>query len=297
MIRKLTALVSRIRFRDIIIFQAPCVAGLGLFLPDLTIASLSRAMLVGLGSFLLMAYIFAFNDWVDITLDRENPHKRERTFLSYGISKSEMLMFSIVLALAGTILVGLVSAALAAISIVITIIWLIYSFPVRDFYGKAIPVFSSCLHFAGTLLAFLLGSMTFSPVSQSSLLIGLYFCLIINAGHFTQEIQDYEEDRSSHVMTNAVRFGKDAVFRVSVGLFSVSFLLLVGLAQARLVPAAVTYTILLFPVYAVLVLKARRAGLDRESVWRLRSNYRILYAIIVIVMLSARLIDFLAPGL
>ena len=81
------------------------------------------------------------------------------------------------------------------------------------------------------------------------------------------------------------------MFALALGLFGLSFLVLVGLAEAGLLPKAVEYSLVLFPVFAIWAIRTYRTGLDRDSVSRFRSNYRRLFAVVVIVLLVAVFVD------
>jgi 4-hydroxybenzoate polyprenyltransferase len=295
MLSKVKSVVWHIRFRDAAIFQTPTIIGLVMSLPGISGASIGRALLVSLGSFLLMAYIFAINDWADIGLDRVTPEKR-RTFLDQGIAPREMLVLSGALATASLVILLTVSWTHFVAALLITVFGLAYSFPVRGTKGKGIPVFSSLLHFATTLAAFLMGSLTFSPVDARALWVGAYLGVLISAGHLVQEVQDYAGDRLSNVRTNAVQFGQRPVFVLAFGLFGLSFLLLFGMAQAGLIPLEVRYAVLFYPLYAVWALRAYRAGLERGIVRHLRSQYRLLFAVVVLILLISDLVNRAASG-
>jgi 4-hydroxybenzoate polyprenyltransferase len=291
---KLRALIATIRFRDALIFQSPVIVALAIYLPEFSAANLARAAILSLGGFLLMAFIFAFNDWADVKLDERHPQKQ--IFPKDGITSNEMLALSGALALSGILLVAAVSLGHALIAAVGLMIGLAYSTPIRGTKGKGIPVFSSALHFGGTLLAFMFGSTAFAPIDTRALLIGAYFGLIISAGHLIQEVQDYSGDRLSHLRTNAVQFGPKSVFLASFGLFNLSFLCLFGLARARLMPQEAAYSALLFPVYVFLAVRAYRAGLDRENMRRFRGQYRILFAVILVLILTSVIIHKVLGG-
>ena len=281
---KLISLLSCIRYEDSVIFQSPTIIGSVIFFPEVSLANGLRVFILIMGSFMLMAYIFCFNDWADISMDYQNPQKQKATFLDKGIGKQDMLGFSIFLAGASLIILGLISSAHILAAAVIIIFGLAYSLPIRGVKGKGIPIFSSFLHFGTTLLAFLLGSMSFSSIGMSAILIGSYLGILISGGHLVQEVQDYAGDRLANDWTNAVRFGQKPVFILSFIIFGFSFIFLYWLAQAGFIPGLVKYTVLSYPIYAMWAFKVYRSGLDRKSVKELRKRYRVLFAIIVFIM-------------
>ena len=75
------------------------------------------------------------------------------------------------------------------------------------------PLVSSVSHFIGGLLHFWLGYSLFSPIDRRAILIAPFFALIFMAGHANQEVQDQDVlIRKGRIRTNAVVFGKTAVF-------------------------------------------------------------------------------------
>jgi 4-hydroxybenzoate polyprenyltransferase len=121
------------------------------------------------------------------------------------------------------------------------------------------------------------------------LLVGSYFGVLIVAGHLVQEVQDYADDRLAGMRTNAVQFGQEPVFVLACAVFGLSFLYLIWLSQARLITGLAQFTVLLYPVFAVWAIQASRAGLAKDHVRRLRSGYRMLFALVVVVMLAGAL--------
>lgn len=287
----LKSILLSIRYRESLIFQSPTLMGLVMFLPNLSFHHIIEALYAGLGSFLVMASIFAVNDWADIDLDSQNTLKRNDTFLKLGIAPGQMLGLVISLAAGGIILFAALSrlhllTALGAIAF-----GLAYSVPVRGLRGKNIPVFSSLLHFGGTLLSFLLGALTFAPADWHGLLVALHPAILITAGHLIHEVEDYEQDQLAHCQTNAVRFGRKPVFILASLLFGVSFLLLYWLAGEGFFPNIIKYAPLLYLAYVVPAIQTYRSGLTRDNVQHLQRQYRFLFAAILLVMLIGSMLN------
>jgi 4-hydroxybenzoate polyprenyltransferase len=287
---KLKLLLSSIRYLEALIFQTPTLMGLVVFLPAISFRYAVEALLACAGSFLIAAAILAINDWADINLDSQNSLKREDTFLERGVTPKQMLALAVSLAACGLAFF----AALSEFQVAIALVWfglgLAYSVPLGALRGKGIPLFSSFLHFSGTLVAFLLGALTFAPADWRMILVASYPALLLTAGHLIQEVQDYEEDRLSGCQTNAVRFGRKAVFILGCLLFGLSFLLLYWLVQEGFFPDAIKYTSILYVLYGAFAMQAYRAGLTRDSVRHLRKQYRILFAVVVLAMLVGNLL-------
>jgi 4-hydroxybenzoate polyprenyltransferase len=287
----LKSILLSIRYRESLIFQSPTLMGLVMFLPDLSFHHVVEALYAGLGSFLVMASIFAVNDWADIDLDSQNTLKRNDTFLKLGIGPRQMLGLVVSLAAGGIILFAVLSRLHLLIALGAIAFGLAYSVPVQEMRGKNIPVFSSLLHFGGTLLSFLLGALTFAPADWHGLLVALHPAILITAGHLVHEVEDYEQDQLALCQTNAVRFGRKPVFILASLLFSVSFLLLYYLVQQGFFPAVIKYTSILYLAYLVPAIQSYRSGLTRDSVQRLQRQYRILFAAIVLIMLVGSLFN------
>ncbi len=274
---------TAIRLRDTLIFQAPSVVGVAFVFPGPTAEALVRTGWFLLGGFLLMAHIFAFNDWSDRASDAEGS-RRELVKREARHDGRDGLLLAVGLGVAALGILAWLSLALLWIGGAILLLGVAYSFPVLRFKGKGIPLLSSLLHISGTVLTFLMGTAVFSPIVGRSLLIGGYFALIITAGHLVQEIQDVAGDRSTAISTNAVRFGPRQVFWASSALFALSFVYLLGLALAQLIPTALAVLVVFLPIYAYLAWRTLRGGLSPERVRRFRGQYRVLFGLLTAAM-------------
>ena len=283
MSRRPSALLQSLRYRDVVIFEAPALVGLAFSIPDTALANVAKTVLFALAGFLLMAHIFYFNDWSDRASDAD-VSKEGRASIGESLTSQQTLTLAVLLGLSALAALAALSTTLLILGSIILLLGVAYSFPVLRFKGKGIPLLSSFLHIMGTVLTFLLGYALFSPLDVRALLIGGFFALIITAGHLVQEVQDYAGDRATHISTNAVRFGPRLIFVVSFGLFTFSFAYLFGLSSSGLIRSELRYLLIFYPVYAMLALRAFRAGLVSDQVRRFRSRYRILFAVIVSIM-------------
>lgn len=240
-----------------------------------------------------MAHIFAFNDWSDRVADA-NSHLGDGADRIHELTANEKLWLALGLASAGLLLLALLSVRLLLLGSVILLLGVAYSFPVLRFKGKGIPLLSSMLHIAGTVLTFLLGYGLFSPIDWRALLIGAYFAMIITAGHLIQEIQDVDGDRATYISTNAVRFGPRSAFFASFSLFTLSFAYLFGLASTDLIPNPVKYLVVLFPVFSIFAWNTYRDGLTHAGVRRFRAQYRALFGFLVLFMTVVTVIQTLS---
>jgi 4-hydroxybenzoate polyprenyltransferase len=180
-------------------------------------------------------------------------------------------------------LFGIVSAAAFALALAIASLSALYSAPM--FHMKGLPVFNSVLHLVGGTLHFLLGYATFSAIDGRGLAIGCFFGLVFTAGHLTHEARDREGDLLNGIRTNAVAFGKMQSFVAGLVLFTAAYALLVALAAVGSVPRALYAAAALYPLHLYASLHALRAGLSFESLHQLQRCYRLLYAVVGIMML------------
>jgi 4-hydroxybenzoate polyprenyltransferase len=155
--------------------------------------------------------------------------------------------------------------------------------------GKGVPVFNSALHLAGGLLQFLMGYSLFRTVDARSIEIGSFFALTFVAGHLVHEARDYASDLPNRILTNAVRFGQARSFAAAFFFFTVADLLLVVLASLGVVPRILLAAAALYPLHLWWTVQTSRAGLTFESLRRLQVRYRVIYAIIGLLMVLAEL--------
>jgi 4-hydroxybenzoate polyprenyltransferase len=284
--RRPWALLTCIRFREILLLQGPPWMGIVLSTESLDLGKIPAIALFAAASFLLVAHIWSLNDWADERSDRFNPHKAGRTFASKGVSPRQMLTLSLGLLAASLGLFALLSTRTLLIAGAIAFLGTLYSLSNVD--GKGTPVLSSVLHFVGGFLHFLLGYCLFSSLDRHAFLLAPIFALIFAAGHAIQEVQDWEFDSLSGIQTNAVQFGQVPVFLAALVGFSLAYGYLFSLAITNLIPHQLNLLLLvLFPLHLFWSLRTLKAGLTFERLRRLRNRYRALFALIGIGLVSA----------
>jgi 4-hydroxybenzoate polyprenyltransferase len=263
------SLLLHIRYREVLVLQGPPLMGAALSLRSWTGWPLVSIGVLFFAGFLLVAHIWSLNDWVELPAERCNP--------VLGLSLS-------LLALSMTLFAYLGRTTLL-IAMGVALLGFAYSHPLINAKGR--PVLSSVTHLAGGALHFLLGYSVFSDIGWKAVMISSFFTLVFTAGHATQEVQDYEEDRANHIRTNAVVFGKTAVFIVALVGFAFAYgdfalLSLYGILPPRLWLIAVA----LFPLHCHWSLHALRGGLCPDGVRRLRDRYRVLFLLIGLAIAS-----------
>ena len=142
-------------------------------------------------------------------------------------------------------------------------------------------------HLAGGALHFLLGYSVFSAIGWKAVMLSSFLTLVFTAGHATQEVQDYEEDRLNGIRTNAVVFGKTAVFIAAFVGFVFAYGDLAWLSLCGVLPSSLwLMAVILFPFHCYWSLNTWRAGLCPNDVRRLRNRYRVLFLLIGIAIAS-----------
>jgi 4-hydroxybenzoate polyprenyltransferase len=270
------ALLLHIRFREVLMLQGPPLMGAALSLGHWTGTALVSMGILFCAGFLLVAHIWCLNDWVEFPAERRDP--------VLGLSLSLLILSMGLFTYLGRTTV--------LIAIGVALLGFVYSHPAISAKGR--PVLSSVTHLAGGSLHFLLGYSVFSPIGLKAVMISSFFTLVFTAGHATQEVQDYEEDRRNDIRTNAVVFGKTAVFIAAfIGFVfaygDLALLSLCGVLSPRLWLMAAA----LFPLHCYWSLDALRTGLCPEGVRRLRNRYRVLFLLIGMAIVSGIIYEML----
>jgi 4-hydroxybenzoate polyprenyltransferase len=257
------SLPLRIRYREVLILQGPPLMGAALSLRHWTGASLVPVGILFLAGFLLVAHIWSLNDWADLPAERSN----------------SLLALSLSLLMVSMALFSHLGRTTLLIAIGVALLGFVYSHPAINAKGR--PLFSSVTHLAGGLLHFLLGYSVFSTIGLRAVLVATFFTLVFTAGHATQEVQDYEDDRLKGVRTNAVVFGKTAVFIAAFVGFAFAYGDFAWLSLSGILPPCLwLIAAALFPLHCHWSLDAMRSGLGHDRLRRLRNCYRVLFILI-----------------
>ena len=277
-----------IRYRDVLLLQGSPLLGATFAIEHLTVWVIAKLLMLSLGSFLLVAHIFSFNDWAGIAADSNDPNKSALVFSTKGVSQRGVLCLSAMLLAGALAIFALLPTRVLLIALAIAALGIFYSHPATD--AKGTPVLSSCPHLVGGLLHFLLGYSVFQPVDQRGALIGMFFALTFTAGHLNQEVRDYDGDRLNHLRTNAVAFGPKRVFLAGLAMFTLAYADLAILAGAGLVSRALgALALVLYPIHVILTARALRGGLTFDGVSRFQRQYRLLYVLIGLLLLATQL--------
>jgi 4-hydroxybenzoate polyprenyltransferase len=284
----LAAYLSCIRYQEVLVLQGSPLLGAAFALEHVTGEAVVRILAFGLGSFLLVAHIFSFNDWAGTAEDSNDPNKSRGVFATKGVSPQGLLFLSTTLLVAALLVFALLPVRTLLIAMVIAGLGIFYSHPSTN--AKATPVVSSCPHLIGGLLHFLLGYSIYQSIDARSALIALFFALTFTAGHLSQEARDYDGDRLNGLRTNAVAFGRRRTFLAGLVIFTLAYADLEYLASSGLVGSVLALLPpVLWPIHVLCVVSALRTGLSFESISRYQNRYRALYGVIGLAMVATLL--------
>jgi 4-hydroxybenzoate polyprenyltransferase len=284
-VRMIPRLLSCIRFDEVLVLQGAPLLGALFSAGRLTGASAAAISMLAIGSCALVAHVFALNDWSGMNTDLQDPNRATSVFVSKGIDGAEVGFFSMALLALSLLLFAILGSRVLIIALSLSIVSALYSAPA--YHMKGVPLIGSILHLIGGTLHFLLGYVLFRPVDGSGFAIACFFGLTFMAGHLTHEVRDREGDLMNGIQTNAVAFGAVGSFLAGLVLFTSADVLLVALAFCGIVPQVLVVVAALYPVHLYWSLRVLRMGLTFDSIRRLQVRYRLLYAVIGLMMVLA----------
>jgi 4-hydroxybenzoate polyprenyltransferase len=132
----------------------------------------------------------------------------------------------------------------------------------------------------------LLGYTIAHALDASGLAISLFFGLVFAGGHLNQEVRDYEGDLLNGIRTSAVVFGRRRTFLASLGTFTAAYALLTGLAALGILPGLLLWSPGVWLMHVAWSLRALQRGLGFETALWMQRRYRLLFALIGLVMLA-----------
>jgi 4-hydroxybenzoate polyprenyltransferase len=277
--------LSCLRLSEILVLQGPPLLGAAFALrPPLAGHAAALAILTAT-NVCLMAHVFAVNDWANLQADLADPNKASSVFTVNGIERGQMGGLALGLLAASLLLCGLLGPTSLGLAASVAVCSTLYSAPWFD--GKGTPLLNSVIHLVGGTIHFLLGYSLGGHIDGRGLLVAAFFALIFAAGHLTQEIRDHGGDVRNGIRTNAVIFGRQRTFTVSLVLFTLAHALLLGLALSGTIPGVLAALVLFYPLHLRWSLDARDEGFSYPSICRLQTRYRVLYAAAGLAMVAS----------
>jgi 4-hydroxybenzoate polyprenyltransferase len=252
---------------------------LGAYLGGLGLGDWDWALLL-LGSTALTAHVFVFNDWVDYSADARDPRRARLGPDGNGVTREHAARLAIALLIVAGLAFAAIGTQALVIGAAIAGLGVAYSL-----VGKTTPFAASLNHLVGGVLHFLLGYTVAQAVDARGVVLGLVFGLVFAAGHLNQEVRDHEADQASGSATSAVVFGRRRGFLASFWLFSAAYALIIGLAAAGVLPKILFLSAVAWLLQAEWSREALRRGLGFETAQWMQRRYRLLFAIVGLLML------------
>jgi 4-hydroxybenzoate polyprenyltransferase len=268
---------------EVCALQAPPLLGASLGGLGVEGGDVSRMGLLLLGSTLLTAHVFLFNDWADFSRDANDLRRASLGTNGYGIGRDEIAHVAIAVLILAYVALAALDTTAVIFGTGIAVLSLLYSLSPR--LGKSTPIAASLNHLIGGGLLFLLGYSVASPVDTRGVALSLVFGLVFAAGHLNQEVRDYEFDLANGIGTVAVTFGCRRGFLASFCLFTTAYVLIVGLAALGLLPTILLASAIAWLLQAGWSVEALRRGLGQETALWIQRRYRLLFAFVGLAML------------
>jgi len=277
--RLFARLLSCIRMDEVLVLQGTPLFGALFSMGALTKAKCFELIVLMAANSCLVAHVFVLNDLSGSSTDVRDPNRSGQVFAVRGIGRREAAALCAALLIVSLLLLIPFGMTVLLLALAVAIASALYSFLL-----KGAPVASSLLHLAGGLLHFLLGYSLFHALDLRGLEIGSFFALTFAGGHLTHEARDFASDLANGIRTNAVKFGRAPTFAAGFVLFTAADVLLIVMAIRGVVPHALIMIGALYPLHFYWTLRTFYTGLTFENIRRLQTGYRILYAVIGLMM-------------
>jgi 4-hydroxybenzoate polyprenyltransferase len=305
---KLGFLIWGVRWLDFPIFTSFATIGALLAInswsrtnsgPNLGLDSVAWPKLVRFLLFTLCNYVFAihvytYNDWSDGALNPDEPRRRPRHALKHPVlSTREVLAISAIMGAIALTGYALLSLRLLFMAAFLTVITVTYSHPWINLKGQ--PIVSTVIHFLGAWCYFLMGWIAFADLNSTGLSLGAFFGLTLAAGHFANEIEDFDNDLTAGIRTNTIAFGQRLMFRIGLILFlaSASFFVCLTLWDQVLTPAPVfqfiAFALLYFWLWKSWEYRKWKGG---DTIVGFRHSYRLAYATVCAALILIKLLQW-----
>jgi 4-hydroxybenzoate polyprenyltransferase len=274
-----------LRVQDILALQGSPLLGAAFALGQPTADQIRPLAILAIANVCLVAHVFMLNDWADVRADLGDPNKAAGVFTARGADRDGIAVLTVGLLALGLFLVSQLGPATLLLSAAIAGLSALYS--LSPFRWKCRPLLNSVAHLAGGALHFLLGYSIGHALDRRGLILAIFFGLTFAAGHLTQEIRDHHGDVLNAIRTNAVAFGRRRTFIASVILFTLAHALLFVFALQGILPRPLAVLSVLYPVHLRWSFESLAEGLTYDSICRLQTRYRALFALVGVAMVTA----------
>jgi len=244
--------------------------------PEITVDNTFRASHFFLVCLLNGVAIYLINAGLGYRHDAAN----ERLKGTQQLNRPGILTVGFSLAVIALIWIYLFSEQLILPSIIVYMLWTIYSLP-KGF--KGIPLMGMTCAFVAQLFHFHIGYMAFSHYTVYSIAVSVYFGLLFAGGHALHEVIDHDADQQARLRTSAVTFGRHAVFQLSTVLFAIAAVHLVFIAWYGIIEWKIIAPYLVASCVHFVMLFVNGSE-DNDKLFVYRRKYMILYFVATIVV-------------
>ncbi len=298
--KKLGFIFWGVRYVEALMMMAYPTMGAAMAIDGFTWPVVLRLAVFGFFGVIFNVHIYIYNDWCGGLMNEDEPNQRKWHALKHStLSERQVLYVSIVLAAVSLFGFALLSWRFALTGASIIAATTLYSHPAVNFKGK--PVLGTIVHFVGASLYFLGGWSVFKEFTPESFALAAFFGLVLSAGHFSNEIEDFDQDMAAGMTTNAIHFGKRRVFMTGIFLFILSSIYFLAYSivtfesHAEAGRAAPMYVLIGALLLAVWIERAYyyRAWNGNDDIAGFRNFYRLLYAGFCASLLAIRAAEWL----
>ena len=145
------------------------------------------------------------------------------------ISRSNYLVLCVLFFIFFILLALNINMQVFLLSLTAFFLWTLYYLP--PFRFKSSLFGGTFIHFLAGVLHFHTGYCCYGNINESSIIVSVFFAMLLSIGHFNHEILDYHDDMLSNNRTTAVRIGLARMYYLRTGLifFALLYLITVGL--------------------------------------------------------------------
>ena len=137
----------------------------------------------------------------------------------------------------------------------------------------------------GSSMLYFRNNVDLGGLDARGLVISLFFGLVFAGGHLNQEVRDYEADLLNGIRTNAVAFGRRRAFLASLATLTAAYAILTISAACGILPKLLVASALVWMLHVAWSIQALRRGLGFETALWMQRRYRLLFALIGLVVL------------
>ncbi len=231
--------------------------------------------------------IYSYNDFCDLDADALNPRK------ALDSDKSPRWLRNQTLALTGIFLASasLLPRAVGSLLLANQVLCMAYSAPRPRLKQRLLG--SEFAHFFAGFTYFTTGVLMAGGSPRSHWIGALLFGALYLSGGTFNEILDREADRAAGMRHLAVRIGGPRALRLVVAVHGLAFAMILAYRPSPPMTAA---TLAAAVVYGAAASRALRTPLAPEGLLSFRRRYRLVFAILLLILGWARFLEGASVG-